>query len=128
MRTMRHALLGAALLCAVASLAGCATSGTRPEVLTKTELVEAPKLQYVAIPDGLLTVQPLPELPTPVLFDSGDCAAGCYSNAQVRDLIDVLVANRGQLVDHLHAIRSLSDDAVAATAAPKSATTQGKPP
>lgn len=128
MRTMRHALLGAALLCAVASLAACATSGPQPEVLTKTQLVEAPKLQYVAIPDGLLTVQPLPELPTPAVFDSADCAAGCYSNAQVRDWIDAIVANRGQLVDHLHAIRSLSDDAVAATAAPKSATTQGKPP
>lgn len=122
MRPMRLALLGAALLCAVASLPGCATSGQRPEVLTKTELVEAPKLQYVAIPDSLLAVAPLPDLPTPVLFDSGDCAQGCYSNAQVRDVIDSLIANRGVLVDHLHAIRGLSDDAVATT------NPQGKPP
>lgn len=122
MRAMRLALLGAALLCAVGSLPGCATSGSRPEVLTKTELVETPKLQYVAIPADLLAVPPLPDLPTPVLFDSGECVQGCYSNAQVRDLLDTIIANRGVLVDHLHAIRGLSDDAVATT------TQQGKPP
>lgn len=128
MRAMRPALLGAALLCAVASLTGCATSGKPPVVLTKTEVVEAPKRQYVAIPADLLAVSLLPELPTPVTFDSGDCKEGCYSNAQVRDIIDTLVASRGVLVDHLHSIRHLSDDAVAATATPANTKPEGKPP
>ena len=124
MRTMRRARLGAALLYAAAFLAGCANSGPRPEVLTKSEVVEAAKLQYVPIPTELTAITPLPDLPTPTVFGSPDCAAGCYSNAQLSDALDTCMANRGTHIDRLRAIKRLSDDA----AGPKSPPSKGKPP
>lgn len=119
MRTMRHALLGAALLFALGSLGACSTPGKPPEVLTKTELIDTPHHQFVEIPASLLAVQSLPDLPAPAYFDDADCKAGCYSNEQLRAALDSTLENRGVLVDHLHAIARLSDDAVSTNVKPR---------
>ena len=118
MRTMRRAMLGAALLCAVAFQASCATSGSAPEVLTRTEVVEAPKIQYAAIDPTLLAIPVLSPLPAPAVYSAGDCADGCYSNKQMRAIIDILLTDRAVFVDRLRTIRRLNEDAVAATKPP----------
>ncbi len=66
----------------------------------------------MAIPPNLLAHPRLAPLPAPAYVDAGKCAAGCYSNDQVRAAIDAALNAYGTCTDQLDAIDTLSSHAV----------------
>lgn len=120
MRPTTMLLHGLLALCLLPCLPGCATSGAKPPpVIHNTQVIDAPRAQYVGIDPGLTSKPALPPLPAPAVVDSDKCAAGCYSNKQLRDLLDAALDTLGRCWDRLDAIRTLSDKAVQSNTPPK---------
>lgn len=71
-------------------------------------IVEVPVLvpERLTNPPGLV----LPALPEPGYRNAGACRSGCYTNAQIRQLLADVVAVCMLAIESLHAIRTYSDD------------------
>lgn len=122
MRMTRLVRLGAVLLCVVASLAACSTSGKPPEVPAETTvLVDKPVQQLVPIPPHMTDVTPLPPSPLPSIpYGEQACQrpAGCYGNQQLEALLSSALTWGQDLADKLRAIRRASDEATQPTGEP----------
>lgn len=118
MRNMTMLALGLLAICPLFFLTSCKTAGSKPDTVTVTKLVDAPRRQYVEIPPGLLAHPAIPPLPDPAYLGA-DCPRGCYTNAQLRSAIDVLQAVIGKVFDQLDQIGVLSHQAVSTNKAPE---------
>lgn len=122
MQPNRRALNGLLALCVALFLTSCATNG--PEPVVQYQLQEVPVPVAVTIPRNLTEEPALPPLPTPAYRDTKACRAGCYTNEQLRDLLDSALAWGSQAVENLRAIRVYSDTEAARINAARK---EGKP-
>lgn len=64
------------------------------------------------VPHSLTQIAEFPQLPTPAVFNADQCKAGCYTNAQMRQLLDDVVDWGFSCVESLRSIRVYSDEQV----------------
>lgn len=105
MRPMNPAALGLLLLCAALCLTGCNTG----KVVTRTEMVEVPRRQYVDLPAELTADVPEPAKPAPECVVDGKPV---LCNRQLLDWIDALRAAFGLQNDARREIRELQAEAM----------------
>lgn len=106
MRPTNPAALGLLLLCAALFLTGCNTG----KVVTRTEMVEVPRRQYVDLPPELTADVPEPAKPSPACVVDGKPT---LCNKQLLDWIDALRAALGLSNDGRRVIRELQAKAKA---------------
>ena len=80
----------------------------------KPVVVEVPRQQLVAVSGELTAPVPMPAAPKPAYPSGPDCArpAGCYSNAQLDDMLSTALSVIGTYVDRLGSIRQLMNEAL----------------
>lgn len=100
MRTTLLAVRGPLLLCVALFLTAC-NSG---RVVTRTEIVEVPRRQYVALPHTLTADVPEPPKPAPTCVVDGKPV---LCNSQLLDWIDSLRNALGLSNDGRKAIRDM---------------------
>ena len=102
---MNPAALGLLLLSAALCLTGCKSG----RLITRTEVVEVPRRQYVALPTELTADVPDPTKPAPECVDAGKPV---LCNRQLLDWIDALRAAFGLQNDARREIRELQAEAM----------------
>lgn len=102
---MNPAALGLLLLSAALCLTGCKSG----RLITRTEVVEVPRRQYVALPTELTADVPEPAKPASECVESGKPV---LCNRQLLDWIDALRAAFGLQNDARREIRELQAEAV----------------
>lgn len=103
---MNPAALGLLLLCAALCLTGCNTG----KVVTRTEMVEVPRRQYVDLPAELTADVPEPAKPAPECVVDGKPV---LCNKQLLEWIDAWRAALGLSNDGRREIRELQAKAKA---------------
>ena len=114
MRPMRRAGLGVLLLCAVASLAACKSSGGTQHVVVDPTVVEVPRRQLVRVSGELTNVPDLPPAPTPAVPAGPSCdrGGGCFSNRQLESMLTLALDWGGRMADQLVTIRDLMSESL----------------
>lgn len=102
MRQTRTAVRGLLPLFAALSLCSCSSSG--PDTVPVPTVVEIPRPVPITVPSSFTDPPMLPALPTPAFRDQGVCAEGCFTNGQVRDILDAVLGAYQRAVNQLHAI------------------------
>ena len=102
---MNPAALGLLLLSAALCLTGCKSG----RLITRTEVVEVPRRQYVALPTELTADVPDPTKPAPECVDAGKPV---LCNKQLLEWIDALRAAFGLQNDARREIRELQAEAM----------------
>lgn len=105
MRTIRLVALGLLALSAALCLTGCKSG----RLVTRTEVVEVPRRQYVALPTELTADVPEPAKPAPECVVDGKPV---LCNRQLLDWIDALRAAFGLQNDARREIRELQAEAM----------------
>lgn len=110
MRAIKSVTLGATLLCAALCLASCKNNSVKP-VAKSVQTVEVARRQYVPIPADM-TAHPAVQVTLPSHHDNGDCINGCYTDKELKAVVNALLSTVMAGNAKLDAIRALSDKAV----------------